>query len=621
MCGIFGYFDRQRDPLPDDKLRAMGAILRHRGPDDQGIHFAEGLAIGNQRLSIIDIAGGHQPFVSDDGNIAVVQNGEIFNHVELARELEGSAYACRSHSDTEVLLRLYEREGIAFLNRLNGMFSIAIHDARQDALYLVRDRIGVKPLYIHDDGKRLSFGSEIKSLLRTGITRQLNPQALHHYLTFNYVPPPLTLFEGIEHLKPGHFLRIDRRGSQQHQWWCLADQRTETRSEDDWIAEFNATLDDAVRLRLRSDVPFGAFLSGGVDSSTVVGLMSRHMSEPVNTYAIGFHEPRFDESPFAAQAAARFGTRHTMRKVDANMLDLWPLAVWFCDQPHGDVSFMPTYRVARLAAQEVKVVLTGDGGDELFAGYDKYRNFFSATDALNCSDELFRKRYHANLSLFDETAKCSLYTPEFAKLAANIQSFDITCPLFDEAAHLDRINQALYIDMRLLLAGNNLVKPDRMGMACSLEARTPFLDYRMMELAFRMPGSIKLRDGVTKYIFKKAARELIGDDLAYRRKQMFTVPVGEWFRGSLAGFVQNLLLSERTLSRDLFKAESVRKLLQEHQQPASDRTRELRALIAVELWARTFIDPTDFEQDSSPGFAELGIAFPTTFAQNAPSTE
>lgn len=588
----------------------MGAMLKHRGPDDQGIYVSKGVAIGNRRLSIIDVAGGHQPFVSDDGKVAVVQNGEIFNHIELARDLRNTPYACRSHSDTEVLLRLYERDGIDFVKRLNGMFAIAIYDARVNSLYLVRDRIGVKPLYIHDDGNRLSFASEIKSLLRTGIRRRINAQSLHHYLTFNYVPPPLTLFDSIYHLRPGYWLRIDCSGIQENQWWRLSDQSTEMQSESDWIEEFNAILDDSVRIRLRSDVPFGAFLSGGVDSSTIVGLMSQQMRDPVNTYAIGFHERKFDESPFAAQAAARFATRHTMRKVDANMLGLLPRAVWQCDQPHGDFSFLPTYRVASLAAEEVKVVLTGDGGDELFAGYDKYRDFFARPAAFHCNDEIFRNSYHANLSLFDEETKKLLYTPEFAELNADLNSQLITGPLFDEVSHFDRINQALYIDMMLLLSGNNLVKPDRMGMACSIEARTPFLDYRMMEFAFRMPGDSKLRDGVTKYLLKKATQGLIGNELAYRRKQMFTVPVGEWFRDSLSEFTDAMLLGERTLSRGLFKEDSVRQILREHNQPSTDRTRQIRALMAFELWARIFIDPSEFERNEPPDFAELGLVFP-----------
>ncbi|AOF83528.1 asparagine synthase [Methyloversatilis sp. RAC08] len=607
MCGIFGYYDRQHVRMDDARLQAMGRLLRHRGPDDTGVRETDGVAIGNRRLSIIDIAGGHQPFVSDDGTIAIVQNGEIFNHVELAAELSGTPFECRTHSDTEVLLRLYERDGIDFLHRLNGMFAIAIHDARIDTLFLVRDRIGVKPLYIHDDGTRLCFASEIKSLLSAGVPRKMDPVALHHYLTFNYVPPPHTLFEGIRHLMPGHLARIDRKGCTESRWWSLADQEAETRTEGDWISAFNETLDDAVRLRLRSDVPFGAFLSGGVDSSTVVGMMSRHMTEPVNTYAIGFHEERFDESPYAARAAELFGTRHTLQKVDADMLDLWPLAVWHCDQPHGDVSFLPTYRVAQLAAREVKVVLTGDGGDELFAGYDKHRNFFSRPAAAEASDAEFRRAYHANLSLFDEAAKRTLYTATLSRQISDIDSRSVTGPLFDEARHMDRINQALYIDMQLLLSGNNLVKPDRMGMAVSLEARTPFLDYRMMELAFRMPGSLKLKDGETKYLYKKAVSPLIGHDLAYRRKQMFTVPVGEWFRDSLSGFVEEVLLGERTIGRGLFDPMRVRTLIDEHRSGKTDRTRELRALIAVELWARTFIDPTDFVDVADPDFQSLGL--------------
>ncbi|MBP9117579.1 MAG: hypothetical protein KBF58_05820, partial [Methyloversatilis sp.] len=433
------------------------------------------------------------------------------------------------------------------------------------------------------------------------------PVALHHYLTFNYAPPPHTLFEGIRHLMPGHLARIDRKGCTESRWWSLADQQVETHAEGDWIDAFNETLDDAVRLRLRSDVPFGAFLSGGVDSSTVVGMMSRHMTEPVNTYAIGFHEERFDESPYAARAAELFGTRHTLQKVDADMLYLWPLAVWHCDQPHGDVSFLPTYRVAELAAREVKVVLTGDGGDELFAGYDKHRNFFARPAATAMSEADFRHAYHANLSLFDEAAKRTLYTSTLSRQIGDIDSRSVTGPLFDEARHMDRINQALYIDMQLLLSGNNLVKPDRMGMAVSLEARTPFLDYRMMELAFRMPGSLKLKDGETKYLYKKAVSPLIGNDLAYRRKQMFTVPVGEWFRDSLSGFVEEVLLGERTIGRGLFDPVVVRSLIDGHRGGKTDRTRELRALIAVELWARTFIDPSDFADVAAPDFQSLGL--------------
>jgi asparagine synthase (glutamine-hydrolysing) len=485
------------------------------------------------------------------------------------------------------------------------MFAIAIYDGREDTLYLVRDRIGVKPLYIYDDGRRLLFGSEIKALLAAGAPRRLNPLALHHYLTFNYVPPPHTIFEGVHHLMPGHWMRIRRTGHETRRWWDLSRMRPEQRSEAAWIEDFNATLDDAVRLRLRADVPFGAFLSGGVDSSTVVGLMARHMDRPVNTFCIGFHDPRYDESPFALEAARRFHTDHVLEKVEPNMLDLWPLATYYCDQPHGDISFLPTYGVASLAVKHAKMVLTGDGGDELFAGYTKYRDFFMDPAVSGMDDKAFQRAYYRNISLFTDEAKAALYTPEFAASVKTADSYELLQPLYRESAHMDRINQALFIDTQLLLPGNNLVKPDRMGMAVSLEARTPFLDYRMAELAFRMPGDLKLRNGETKYIYKKAVTPLIGESLAYRRKQMFTVPVGEWFKGEMAAWCRDMLLSERTQARRLFEPVRVAAMLDAHQAGTANYTREIRALIAVEIWHRVFVDPAS---------AEIGKLAPSAFS-------
>lgn len=585
MCGIFGYYHRGGRSLPTEALRAMGQAIEHRGPDDQGVFSAGGVALGNQRLSIIDLQGGHQPFVSDDGHIVVVQNGEIFNHVELARDLAGGPHACRTHSDTEVLLRLYESEGIGFVSKLNGMFALAIYDAREQAMYLVRDRIGVKPLYVHDDGVQLTFASEIKSILKAGMPRPgVNETALHHYLSFNYVPAPHTLYSGVWHLMPGHVMKVTRDGASTTPWWSLtAVQPVAGRSEADWIDEFNAILDDAVRLRLRSDVPFGAFLSGGVDSSSIVGLMARHMNEPVKTFCIGFHDPRYDESAYAQEAAERFGTQHIMERVDPDMLDLWPLATWHCDQPHGDISFLPTYRVSRLAVQHVKVVLTGDGGDELFAGYDKHQQFFARPDALTLDDDAFRRAYFQSISLFGDDAKRALCSASMRGRLHGIDSFDVAAPHFDAVAHQDRINQALYLDMQLLLSGNNLVKPDRMGMAVSLEARTPFLDYRMMEFAFRMPGELKLKHGQTKYLYKKAVAPLIGDKLAYRRKQMFTVPVGDWFRGDKRAYCEERLAYLVDKS-DLIDAAQAFSLLEKHGDGSANNTRELRALISLSHW-------------------------------------
>jgi len=589
MCGIFGYWDRGGRAMEAGQLQAMARQIVHRGPDDEGIHHvpARGVGIGNRRLSIIDLAGGHQPFVSDDGQVAVVQNGEIFNYLELAEELRREGVRLDSQSDTEVLLRLYEREGIGFVKRLNGMFAIAIDDAREDALYLVRDRIGVKPLYVADDGGRVVFGSEIKALAPAGGTAGgVDLEALHHYLTFNYIPAPWTIWRGVKHVMPGTWVRYGRNGTHTERWWNLADQREQDHAFDDWAAEFMSVLDDATRIRLRADVPWGAFLSGGVDSSTIVGLMARHVQQPVKTFCIGFADPRFDESSFALDAARRFGCEHTMEVAELNMLDRWPLVLHHLDQPHGDASFMPTLRVSELAAKHVKVVLTGDGGDELFAGYEKYEEFFKRPDAFTLGDRDFQRAYFDSISLFTPQAKQALYRPEVAAQLAGIDSFDTAArPWFDEAQHFDRINQALYLDMQLLLSGNNLVKPDRMGMAVSIEARTPFLDWRMMELAFRSRGRTKLSpEGDKKHWYKKAVTPLIGEDLAYRKKQMFTVPVGEWFRKDSYPWLKSTLEGSALLQQ-LFEPAQVSRLLESHRDGSANHTRELRALAAVALWA------------------------------------
>ena len=585
MCGIFGYFNRQGISLNRSSLISMGNAISHRGPDDQGIFEACGVALGNQRLSIIDIQGGNQPFISDDGQIVVVQNGEIYNHIELANELASTTNRCRTHCDTEVILRLYESEGLGFISKLNGMFAIAIYDARDQSVYLIRDRIGVKPLYIHDDGCQITFGSEIKAILKAGITKPpLDREALHHYLTFNYVPPPYTLYKGVRHLMPGHLMKITRNKIKTTRWWDLSNvDPVYGRSESDWIEEFNDILSDAVKLRMRSDVPFGAFLSGGVDSSTIVGLMADHVVDPIKTFCIGFHDPLYDESSFAQIAADRFRTNHTMERVAPDMLTLWALATKHCDQPHGDISFLPTYRVSELASRDVKVVLTGDGGDELFAGYDKYKKFFARSDLNQLNEEEFYRHYFDSISLFDASTKSSLYTTEMENDIVSFDSFEVARTWLQSVSHQDRLNQALFLDMQLLLSGNNLVKPDRMGMAVSLEARTPFLDYRMMEFAFRMPGNLKLNSGETKYIYKKAVASLIGDDLAYRKKQMFTVPVGDWFRSDKAEYCAQRLESLNGVDA-LINVDKARELLVAHIGGSSNNTRELRALISLTYW-------------------------------------
>lgn len=592
MCGIFGYWDRHRRPASTATLQDMAARLTHRGPDDEGIHHdrTRAVAVGNRRLSIIDLEGGRQPFLSDDGRIAVVQNGEIFNHVELAADLRREGVRVDTHSDTEVVLRLYEREGIACLKRLNGMFAIAIDDARQDALYLARDRVGIKPLFIHDDGVRLLFGSESKALwpaIESG-RPSMDIEALHHFLTFNYVPLPWTIHEGIRHVMPGTWIRVDRSAHLQvNRWWRLADQRIAACGFAEWSEEFLELLDDATRLRLRADVPLGAFLSGGVDSSTIVALMSRHDSMPIRTFCIGFDDARFDESTHACEVASKFGCEHTTEIVKLQMLHSWPTVLRLLDQPHGDASFMPTLRVSELAARHVKVVLTGDGGDELFAGYDKYAAFFSHAGSGDATQDVFERAYFDSISLFTPEAKRSLYRPDVRERLDALDSFDVAArPWLEESRHLDRINQCLYLDMMQLLPGNNLVKPDRMGMAASIEARTPLLDWRVIEFAFRSPGTTKLAScGDKKHWFKRSVAPLINESIAHRRKQMFTVPIGEWFRGELHSWLRDLLHNTDVIGAT-FLMDHIASMLETHRTGDANWTRQLRALAALAIWYR-----------------------------------
>ncbi|WP_298862729.1 asparagine synthase (glutamine-hydrolyzing) [uncultured Gimesia sp.] len=604
MCGIIGGFDRERRPFGTALAERACQRMVHRGPDDRGFFEADGILLGNQRLSILDISGGHQPMFSDDQQIVVVQNGEIYNFKELAKGLD-----CRTNCDTEVILRLYERDGEDFVKQLNGMFAIAIFDRRKESLLLYRDRIGQKPLYLHDDGKRFLFASEIKSLFAMGVAAEMNWEGFDAYLTYNFVPPPVTLFKNINHLMPGHMLKMGPQGTSVRRWWNLAEMPVESRTEDSWCEEIIDTLQSAIKLRLRADVPLGAFLSGGIDSSSVVSLMSQELPHPVQTFCIGFDDPRFDESQYAQEVADQCGTSHTCEVLNPNLTETWPLTIYHNDQPHGDVSFMPTYWVSHLARKSVKVVLTGDGGDELFAGYDVHRNFFANQD-LTLPREQIEAAYINAISLLSPTAKDSLYSVDAKRELGEFDASRFATSHLEEFRDLDPINQALALDTRLLLPGNNLVKPDKMAMAVSLEPRAPYLDYRMVDLAFRIPGSLKLRNGVTKSILKKACEKILPSNIIYRKKQMFTVPIGEWFKRELSPFIKEVLLSSRSMERGFFRAERVSQMIEEHQSNKVNHTRAIRALLAVELWQRTFIDETF---DHAPNYSELGITSSVNF--------
>ena len=576
MCGIFGYWDRKQQPLGDDALRGMAQALLHRGPDDEGIHHQprRGVALGNRRLSIIDLGGGHQPFVSDDGQIAVVQNGEIFNHVELAAELRAQGVRLHTHSDTEVILRLYEREGIACLSRLNGMFAIAIDDAREDALYLARDRIGVKPLFVHDDGQRLLFGSEPKALwpaMRRKPAMCL--EAIHHYLTFNYIPAPWTAYEGVRHVMPGTWMKFTRGAHvQTRRWWSLADQCEQDFEFGAWAEEFMALLDDATRIRLRADVPFGAFLSGGVDSSTIVGLMARHVKEPVKTFCIGFEDPRYDESAFALQAAQRFGCQHTSEVAELNMLARWPQVLHHLDQPHGDASFMPTLRVSELAAKHVKVVLTGDGGDELFAGYHWYPQVDGASDPYAAYRAAFFDRDHDE---YLATVQPQWHGEDWAG--------EFVREHFAQPGAVAPVDRALRLDSTIMLVDDPVKRVDNMTMAWGLEARVPFLDHRLAELSARIPARFKLPDG-GKYVLKEAARAVIPAAVIDRPKGYFPVPGLKHLEGATLDWVNQLLL-DPSQDRGLYQPAMLDRLLSNPDSQLTPlRGSKLWQLAALNLW-------------------------------------
>lgn len=591
MCGIFGAVALPGQPASDGVLAAMRDSIRHRGPDADGFVTHGGVSLGNVRLAILDLTqASNQPFVSPDGMVALVQNGEIYNYIELRDDLIRAGAMFRTDGDTEVLLHAYLHWGADFVTRLNGMFAIAVHDRRDGHVHLYRDRLGVKPLYLAQTPHGLFFASEIKALLAAGVPATPDIAALAQFFALCYVPPPATAFAGIAHLMPAHRATITAEGVTQHSYWTLDHIAPDPgMTEADAMAGLRSLLDDATRLRLRSDAAFGAFLSGGLDSTSVVAAMRDHMPGEIRTYSIGFADPRFDETPFARAAAEMFGTTHVMQQSQPEMTAHWPRFIHHCDQPHQDVSFMPMDQVSALAARDVKMVLTGDGGDELFAGYEKYLETFpdGATDGLRDGWE----RDHAvRAGLLHGDQPDTLLA---GALHAAYHDTDPFAPLLDamqSQAGQDPVNRVLLADTRVLLPGNNLVKPDRMAMANGLEVRSPFLDYRMAEFAFTVPGAMKLAGGETKAIYKSAMVGRLGRDLTYRRKQMFTVPIGEWFRDRLQGYCRAMLLDGRLGARGLFHMDTVAAMLDAHIAGRQNLTRQLRALISLEIWFRLFID-------------------------------
>lgn len=587
MCGIAGFVIRNKEFDREKYIQDIVKSIKHRGPDEFGVFNKNGICLLNTRLSIIDVAHGHQPFVSDDKNIIVVQNGEIYNFIEIQEELKSKGIRFDTHSDTEVILRAYEHYGTDCFKKFNGMFAVSIYDKNKNKLILGRDRLGVKPLYFYQKDDELHFSSEIKSFLNYGwFDNTIDKQSIHNYLKFNYIPIPNTIYKFVKHIEPASFYEIDIEtlDAQVTKYWEIENTKEhENISEAEVFEKIDEILTDAIKIRLRSDVGIGAFLSGGLDSSLVCAMTKKNFDVSLDTYSIGFKEKKFDESMYAKQVADFCGLNNHVHILESDIIDLWNITTWYNDQPHGDISFIPTYILSKFAAKDYKLVFTGDGGDEAFAGYMKY---FSVL-------EHSLEDYFDDISLIkDDRIFDELYHDTFKKEVDYETPLMIFTETINEVSQKDNINKILHFDTRHLLPGNNLVKPDKMAMANSLETRSPLLDYRLFELMQSLPGKYKLSENETKYVLKKFALKYLPHNIVYREKQMFTVPVGEWFKTKLKDYVIDIIHSDSLKSRNIFDHTYLNKILNEHIENKKDYTRELRAIVNLELWFRNFHDKT-----------------------------
>lgn len=634
MCGVAGgIWTADGTKLPGEVLRRMTSVIEHRGPDGVGQHVEQqpdgsGVALGHCRLSIIDLAGGAQPMANEDESVWVTFNGEIYNYRELREELKSAGHRFRTDSDTETLVHLYEEKGIDMLQDLRGMFAFAIWDRRRNRLLLARDRMGQKPLVYRTEEGRLLFASEIKSLLQVpGVPRALDPAALDEYLNYLYVPHPRTMFAGISKLPPAHYGVYENGQFRIAAYWSPDWNTKSLHSTAEMQEQLAAELAESIRLRLRSDVPLGAFLSGGIDSTVIVGLMQQEMAQPARTYTIGFPLDSFDESTAARSIAEHLQTDHHQIEVRPDCLEILPRLTWHYDEPFGDSSSIPTYYVAQATRQHVKVALTGDGGDELFGGYLRYQTVAKVGkidtlpsmarrllgnrlwDAMPVPDRqtsiirrlrermrLLReppeRRYVNWVAHFNAARRRGLYQDDFAERLQNEDATQFFVEAISKCSERCAGSQAMLADLQTYLPCDLLVKVDIASMAHGLECRSPFLDHRVVELAAAMPYAKKVSGRETKQILKQTFRNLIPPEIARRPKMGFSIPLEHWFRHELKDFVSGVLLDPVSLERGYFRPDAVRRLIAEHNDSRWDHSQRLWSLLCLELWQRTFIDPS-----------------------------
>jgi asparagine synthase (glutamine-hydrolysing) len=627
MCGISGkiYFDQERLVTRDEMVR-MSDTLSHRGPDGDGVWIAGHVGLAHRRLAIIDLSGmASQPMSNEDGSVWITFNGEIYNFRELRAELIAKGHIFRTNSDTEAIIHAYEEYGRYCLDRLRGMFAFAIWDERTQTLFLARDRLGKKPLYYFYGTNRFMFASEIKSILSDPtLPVEPNPVALDHFLALQYIPAPLTAFQGIRKLPAAHWLQLREGRLEMGRYWRLRYAPKRRLTLSDAIAELRHHLAEAVRLRLISDVPLGAFLSGGVDSSAVVAYMAQQTARPIQTFAVGFEDTSFDERPYARLVSTRFNTDHTELIVKAPVIDILPRLIWHYDEPFGDSSAIPSYAIAQLTRQHVTVVLNGDGGDESFAGYDwyimdrrlRYGEMLplwlrqrAATAIQKVGPRMrqlrpFRKlaKLAAILAIpperrfarwprqFAPDDRLNLYAESYLEVMPPSDPEGLFAEVFAQGDAENSTDAALNTDVQLYLVDDLLVKIDRATMAHSLEARSPFLDHELMEFVATLPPEFKLYGSQKKRLLKAALRGLLPDIILDRPKMGFRVPLARWFRQDLREMTYDILLSARARQRGYFRSEAVAMMLDAHCDGREDHSDYLWDLLVLELWHRAFID-------------------------------
>lgn len=625
MCGIHGLyrFDRQR--VEPALLSAMGRVTQHRGPDDEGLHVDGECGIAMRRLSIIDLAGGHQPLSNAEGTLWLVCNGEIYNYRELRTELQALGHRFKTASDSEVLLHGYAAWGDEVVLRLNGMFDFALWDARCRRLLIGRDRLGVKPLYVLNDGRQLAFATEAKALLcLPGVQAELDRGVVADYLHLGYVAAPHCIFKGVRKLPPATLLAVQDGQVREWRYWRVPERIAHGIDEAGWIERVRARMDESVRMQMVSDVPIGAFLSGGVDSSAVVGYMARHSSQPIRTYAIGFEggeaEALYNELPYARQVARLFGTEHHEIVVKPDVVGLLPRLLWHMDEPLSDTAFITTYLVSEFARRDVKVILSGVGGDELFGGYRRYlgghyaRKFQALPGwlrqaASSTARHLPADRHSKLLNLMrlakgfvgsaemDADARYRSYLQVISREAiAQLlidpvpQGEDRLASAFRGAGQADELNRLLAVDAETQLPDDLLLLTDKMSMAVSLECRVPLLDHELVELAASMPESVKIRGGQLKYLMKKALSPMLPDDILHRQKRGFGTPMGAWLKRELAPVLRHLLSPEVVARRGLLRQPAIDALMADHEANRSDGTDALLAMMNLEIWSRVYLD-------------------------------